>query len=77
MASSHLRLRSETLPLSLLVMQTMRKLWRAFDPRASRVAHLSGTSRFNLLFMRRTNFLSLSLFIVGVLIKLLWNWLSR
>gem|GEM_PF-6092823 len=53
------------------------KLWRAFDPRASRVSHLSGTSRFNLLFMRRTNFLSLSLFILGILAKLLWNWLTR
>ncbi len=55
----------------------MRWLWRAFDPRASQVQHLSGTSRFNLLFMRRTNFISLSLFVLGILAKLLWNWLAR
>ncbi|GIV23252.1 MAG: hypothetical protein N3A68_02210 [Bacteroidia bacterium] len=54
----------------------MRKLWRAFDPRASQVKHLSGSSRFNLLFMRRTNFISLSLFVVGILLKLLWEWLA-
>ncbi len=56
----------------------MRSWLRAFDPRAKSVQHLgSGHSRFNLLFMRRTNFVSLSLFLLGVLGKLLYNWLFR
>jgi hypothetical protein len=41
------------------------------------LSHLSKSSRFNLLFMRRTNLLAITMFVFGILGKLLYNYFAR